>query len=338
VTAPRTAAAGTYRGTFTVTSEEGSATVPVSLTVWNFTLPLVPSLRSSFLVSGTQNLDTYRELLRNRVMPSSVDPSEERTLIDGMGLSCANIGFWSGADGSTCTMAPAPAESDVAAAVGLHQPDLSLYAYTADEVAGCSDILQLDATIKSWAQSLHAAGVKNLITMAPDAALFDDGTGRPAVDLWVMLPKSYDAAGALNAQALALGTSEWSYNTCVQDDYSPKWEIDFAPINYRIQPGFLSQSLSLSGLLYWRVDYWTSSPWTDVTTLTVSGVGFAGEGMLLYPGADVGTAAPAPSMRLKWLRDGVDDYEYVEILKKLGQGDMALLVARSVGPDWHNWT
>jgi hypothetical protein len=43
-------------------------------------------------------------------------------------------------------------------------------------------------------------------------------------------------------------------------------------------------------------------------------------------------------MRLKWLRDGGDDYDYVELLKKAGSGEWALEVTRSVGPDWRNWT
>jgi hypothetical protein len=43
-------------------------------------------------------------------------------------------------------------------------------------------------------------------------------------------------------------------------------------------------------------------------------------------------------MRLKWLRDGVEDYDYIQILKNLGKEDQALQIARSVGPDWTNWT
>jgi hypothetical protein len=43
-------------------------------------------------------------------------------------------------------------------------------------------------------------------------------------------------------------------------------------------------------------------------------------------------------MRLKWLRDGVEDYDYLQILKELGKGDLAMQIAQSVGPDWTNWT
>lgn len=43
-------------------------------------------------------------------------------------------------------------------------------------------------------------------------------------------------------------------------------------------------------------------------------------------------------MRLKYIRDGVDDFDYVALLKQQGQGDWALSVTRSVGTDWTNWT
>ena len=60
--------------------------------------------------------------------------------------------------------------------------------------------------------------------------------------------------------------------------------------------------------------------------------------MMVYPGQPAGISAAAPSMRLKWIRDGVEDYEYVELLKQAGYGDWALKIARRVGGDWSHWT
>jgi hypothetical protein len=51
----------------------------------------------------------------------------------------------------------------------------------------------------------------------------------------------------------------------------------------------------------------------------------------------VGVKGVVASMRLKWLRDGVEDYDYVETLKEHGKPDLAMEIARSVGPDWTNW-
>ena len=60
--------------------------------------------------------------------------------------------------------------------------------------------------------------------------------------------------------------------------------------------------------------------------------------MLVYPGEAAGLRGVAPSMRLKWLRDGVEDYEYVELLKHRGRGDWALDQVRSVARDWKHWS
>jgi hypothetical protein len=138
---------------------------------------------------------------------------------------------------------------------------------------------------------------------------------------------------------LKKGDTVWSYNTLVQDAYSPKWEIDFDPINFRIHPGFINQSLNLSGLLYWRVDRWSSDPWNNINNAgTFASSNYPGEGALVYPGKQVGVQGVVASMRVKWLRDGVEDYDYIKILKDLGKSDLAMEISRSVGPDWTNWT
>ena len=60
--------------------------------------------------------------------------------------------------------------------------------------------------------------------------------------------------------------------------------------------------------------------------------------MLFYPGEKVGVEGIVPSMRMKWIRDGVEDYEYIEMLKNLGEAEFALKISRSIGANWHNWT
>jgi len=335
---PRNAEQGQYSGTYTVTSNEGRFDGGIALTVWNFTMPLKPTLKTSFQFWTAGDFSGNSELLRNRLSPTTTARLDQRALIDGYGLNAANVRFWSGADIGNCAMSPAPTIAQFLASVTLNQPDLYLYDYSADEIGRCTSLYP---TIKQWASNMHQAGLRNLITMAPVSELFDDGSGsgRSAVDIWVMLPAMYDRSVSLVRQALEKGDEAWSYNTLVQDSYSPKWEMDFDPINFRIQPGFISQSLNMTGLLYWRVDRWSSDPWNQVNNAgTFSSANFPGEGMLVYPGLQVGIRGVAPSMRLKWLRDGVDDYDYVEILKQLGGEEVALQLARNVGSDWMNWT
>ena len=235
-------------------------------------------------------------------------------------------------------MSAPPSVTDFQQAASANPPGLYLVNYTADEISGCTNLY---ASIQVWAQNMHQAGINNLIVMDPVSPLFTDGSGsgRPAVDVWVVLPSGYVSSGSLIGEAESVGSEVWSYNTLSQDGYSPKWLIDFDPIGIRLQAGFLSQTLNLTGLLYWRVDDWGASPWSQVNNEGVFGTGnYPGEGVLVYPGAPAGLTGVAPSMRLKQLRDGIQDYQYVQMLKQLGAGDFALQVIKPIAPDWVNWT
>lgn len=335
---PANAVAGQYAGSYTVTSDQGSVTGPISVTVWNFSMPLSPYLKSSFLFWTAGNTASIEELLRHRLTPASAATSDESTLMGSFGMNTTDVGYYSGASAGDCSMSPAPSVSQFQSAASAQPPGLMLYDYSADEITACANLYP---TLTQWAQNMHQAGIENLVTMAPTPALFNDGTGtgRSVVDIWVMLPVEYNGDTSNIATALNKGDAAWSYNTLVQDAYSPKWEIDFAPVNFRLQPGFISQSLGLTGLLYWRVDDFTSSPWTNPNNAgTFSANNYPGEGMLVYPGAQVGLNQVVPSMRLKWLRDGVEDYDYVQILKKAGNSTLAMQIANSVAADWTNWS
>ena len=334
---PQTTAAGQYSGFYTVTSAQGKTTGPIALTVWNFALPTTPSLKSSFLFSQAGTPAAQQELLRHRISPSSTSP-HDLPLMAGRGLNATDTGPYGGAYSGHCAMSPAPPVSKFQSLASVRAHGVLLYDYSADEIGHCTNLYP---TIRQWAFNMHQAGINNLVSMSPNPALYSDGsaTGRSAVDIWVLLPLMYEKSKSDVARVLQKGDAVWSYNTLVQDPYSPKWEIDFDPINFRIQPGFINQSLNLTGLLYWRVDRWNADPWNDVNNAgTYSSNNFPGEGMLVYPGQQVGIQGVVGSMRLKWMRDGVEDYEYIQILKNLGRTDLAMQIARSVGPDWTRWT
>jgi hypothetical protein len=335
---PQSAQPGNYSGAYTVTSNQGNFTGTISLKVWNFALPTAPTLKSSFLFFQAGTLAAQRELLRNKISPLSTNPSDQALLMKEHGLSATQTGPFSGADVGRCSMSPAPSVNQFKALAASQQKGLMLYDYSADEIGHCKSLYP---TIKQWANNMHQAGIKNLISMSPTPALYNDGsgTGRSAVDIWVLLPVMYNGSKAQVGEVLKKGDDVWSYNTLVQDAYSPKWLIDFDPVNFRIQPGFISQSLNLSGLLYWRVDKWPSDPWNNVNNAgTYSSANYPGEGMLVYPGQQVGVKGVVASMRLKWLRDGVEDYDYVQILKNMGKTELAMQITRSIAPDWTNWT
>jgi hypothetical protein len=97
---------------------------------------------------------------------------------------------------------------------------------------------------------------------------------------------------------------------------------------------------NVSGDLYYDVNYcWVhpcadgrgntgSDPWTSIYYS-----GGNGDGTLVYPGttAKIGgaTPIPLPSVRLKNIRDGMQDYEYLHALTAAGFGSFAIAQAQS---------
>ena len=363
---PRDTRAGCYKGRYKITSNRKTVTGGVQLTVWDLTLPLKPSLKSLFNGgAGGQIPGVEEELLRNRLTPDSQVLSSEVKDVYDYGINTYDLGFYENVSYGSCAgqslQPPPPSLSHLQSAVDKQPPGLYLVDYSADPETGCTNKAYYQSVI-AFAKVLHEArvsgqdGVDNLVTQQPVAELFDDGLGkgRSAVDIWAMLPLNFDLAeqdrtdGISNiAYVLKKGDKVWSYNTEVQDAYSPKWELDFLPINYRLQAGFLSQSLGISGLNYYAVTNWISADKAWINPQGGSGLSdYPGEGILVYPGAQAGLQGVAPSMRLKYLRDGVQDYEYVEQLKSR-ECDHEAFAARALVSlsaseheklNWHDWT
>lgn len=336
---PRGTTPGVYRGEILVTASSQTRLVPISLVVWHHTLPVRPSLKSSFGLNTNHLHDASfsQLLLAHGIMPFLIDPGAANQYETMFGLNATGLWFFSNSSSKSCTMNGPPPVDQIRAAIAKYPSDLDIYVYAADEIDTCPALFP---TVRQWARNVHAAGAKMLVTISPVQELLDDGsgTGRSAVDIWVLLPKMYSDSRAMVQQVLNKGDEVWSYNALVQDPYSPKWEMDFDPINYRIQPGFLSQSLGITGVLYSKIDNWNNDPWTDPISYTVGSYTYPGEDMLAYPGSEAGYNRPLPSMRLKWIQKGVEDFEYVEMLKRAGRGGWALSMIRSIASDWYTWT
>ena len=336
---PRGAAAGEYQGTYTVKSQRGKVTGNISLKVWDFALPTTPSLKSAILFKGKKYPQLQAELLQHKMMPKWVDPALSQEYAEELGLNAVRMPYWSGGNVHTCEMKPAPPVAELKQIVDSFPSEVTRYVFSADEIHKCQN---LEEPLKEWARAVRAAGAKHLIVTIPRPELYDDGsgTGRSVADIWVVKPTMYEEAPENIAEVLAKGDEVWFY-TGLKGSHSPKWLLDYPPIDFRIPQGFISQSLDLTGMLYWKADYWTTEdPWTDITThFRNNGArAYPGDGMLLYPGEKVGVAGVVPSLRMKWIRDGVEDYEYVQILKELGEREWALSMSRSIGADWKNWT
>lgn len=320
---PYGTAAGDHFGTVTILTDQGSATLDVMLHVWDFDLPIQASMKTRFGMWKHENsytLQDYINLMHDRVQ-TRVRASYEPTLKQ-IGLTINDLGLFS--QPAACTISSPPSRATLQSLMNSHTSGIPIYNYTADEITECTG---LDGVLMEWGTALHAVGAKQLITMVPKPNLYS------SVDYWPILPVQYVEHAPDIAGVEASGGEMWVYTALNQDTYSPKWMIDFSPMNYRIY-GLINQSMSIKGLLYWTVDNWTADPWVDPDAY----YGYVGEGALLYPGAKVGVSSVVPSMRLKHVRSSVQDYEYVEILKTLGSGAWALDQIRPIARDWQNWT
>jgi len=114
----------------------------------------------------------------------------------------------------------------------------------------------------------------------------------------------------------------------------PSYMVDATPVRNRVFQwlAFLDR---IESELYYQTDYcWTATcngstdPWQ-----TVYAFGGNGDGTLFYPGtpAKIGGTTPVSvsSIRLNLIRDGMEDFEYLNALAKAGQRTYAEKVARS---------
>jgi len=336
---------GTYTGNVFVTSNKGKVIVPVSLTVWNFELPPQPSELSLWTLwppaAGNTITSVARALMRNKVMSwfdeaANASSDKSNSGLNRSGLD-AYFHFQVKCDG-THNKIPSAKEIDSAAAKFPEALPLDLY--VGDELNDCP---QGYAALKTIGSQAHAANraVKTILTInTPDSKLFDDGHGRSVIDHWVLLA-SMEKWPALPFTG---GGDLWSYTSCnTGHGNTPEWLVDYPPINERIQAGFLNWTQGATGILYYRADGWTTgnsiNSWNNLDTNACGpGVARPGDGIFLYPPGPISSSEPAPGIRLKAIRDGIQDYEYAQMLKNQGQASYVEFVLKPIATSWTKWT
>jgi hypothetical protein len=328
---PQSTVPGKYQGKFTVESDRGVSEGQIDLTVWNFTLPAQPSMDSFFDVWEDRGIEAQTLLLQHKLMSSQrIKYPNQPAAFEKLGVKSVRLPFWSGANYQTCKMdsPPSVAELKTAAAEYPYPSNLLKYVFSVDEIDLCKN---LEQPVKQWAQNIHQAGLKHLAVMKPKPALYED------IDIWVVNPLMYAEARTEIEEAKSQGDEVWFY-TGYSTNYSPLWHLDSPPINFRIPQGWIAQSLDLQGVLVARADTWTEHPWEEVPIYKQGDLDYPGIEMFFYPGDKVGLNQVVPSIRLKRIREGMEDYEYTEILKRLGYQDWAMQIVREVGENWKTWT
>jgi hypothetical protein len=163
-----------------------------------------------------------------------------------------------------------------------------------------------------------------------------------AIDVWCTVTNEFSLDRAKAEQAK--GRRWWVYNG--QRPYAGTQLNDAPPVDCRVTP-WASWKYGVELWFYWHVDHWlhnSQAPrgdqnvWADPVTFAHDGR-FNGDGVLVYPGQDQlfpaedrGIPGPVASIRLKNIRRGMQDYEYLWLASQNGLGAEARAAADACVP------
>ncbi|MBN2205990.1 MAG: DUF4091 domain-containing protein, partial [Candidatus Aminicenantes bacterium] len=181
--------------------------------------------------------------------------------------------------------------------------------------------------------------LKRLLTEQFEPAL----AGR--VDIWTPVIDLFRPDWA--AERRARGEEVWWYVCTWPPAPYPNNFIDHPGIEHRVR-FWMAWRYALQGDLYWSTNWWTEDnvfpppdyqdPWQDPMSYNfhrgVAGTWGNGDGRLVYPprGWKDGRTrleGPTPSLRWELIREGIEDFEYLWMLRKAADD----LAARGLAPD-----
>lgn len=155
--------------------------------------------------------------------------------------------------------------------------------------------------------------VKVLTTAIDDRMGLDSGLA-DLIDEWVRDVPWYDPD--VLAERRARGLESWWYLHAGNYNPIPNFDLNYRPGDLRTLLGPMIHKADVDGFLYYRVDRWYGNgriddgPLSDWGPLTWNDR--AGDGSLFYPGLD----GPIPSVRLYNVKDGLEDYALLDLLRE----------------------
>ena len=217
----------------------------------------------------------------------------------------------------------------------------SLFVYACDEPpAGCSwnDLATEGNALRSRAPNLAGLVTTNIVDATRNGVLSFIDILTPVVNH--MHPRNgQDQRASYDSWLQASGKQLWWYQSCNQHESCdngkpgpkastwPSYMVDASPVRNRIFQ-WMAYLYRVQGELYYDTETWGDNPWDHLYF-----AGGNGDGALYYPGTvdRIGGATPiaVASIRLKLIRDGMEDYEYLFALAGAGRADLANKIART---------
>lgn len=335
---PPNTIAGNYTGTIKISTDGTVHEIPVALKVYSFILPLESSLKTAFDFYGhitklrypqgeKESDEAWRArvgeinerfiitMLKYRMNPIlNIDPTIPAELgrVDyyrRYGLNNFSIGRRGGTFNNNW---PTDEESinNFAGLYRTYAELLKLNGMLQDTYIYSWDEGEVGNPIVKWVTGMIRLAhpeLKNMVCyhgfwdpqQHPDWGKF--------IDIWTFNIDDFKEPALRTMQKM--GIEMWMYISGPSGFSSPNLAIDFDSTGYRIIP-WLCWKYDLKGFLYWCVNWWEKAD--PFETAVNTDWGQNGNGLLFYPGPD----GPLASIRTEIYRDGMEDYEYIQILMK----------------------
>ncbi|MDD5644868.1 MAG: DUF6067 family protein [bacterium] len=347
---------GIYKGNIAVEFEYGeSENIEIELAVWDFSLSETPALKTAFalwpgFIAKRHNVPLESKELKaiteiywenmlehkvsnlNYIYPeienvrgnAKIDFSDFDKKMEyyiGKGITSFNI-FWSGIPYTYGEQKPSEIPGDfenyIFVKQVLQKTEQHLkkrgwlekgYIYLTDE----PDVKYFNI-LKNTLSQINSISpeIKRLVTIGYAASTTSGANGYEYkklagyVDIWVIHTDRIDQQFLEERQQK--GDEIWWYVTCgTRRPYANFWAIDYTTVENRIL-FWQAFKYKAQGLLYWCINYWNKDVWNN----PVAYADCNGEGSLIY----WGKSGPVNSVRWEIIRDGIEDYEYLDILSR----------------------
>lgn len=330
VEVPENTKAGLYTGLIELINEgQVIGSVPISLQVYNFSLPVSPGLRTAFgiteghiptqegIAASGSTYEKYRRayyemLLSHRISPYNIP-------VDLMSKDAEQ--YLNDPRMTSFIIPYLDDDSKLKALVERLRKGGWLqkgYFYVVDEPFTKGSFAQLDKVC----ERIHSID-RSLKIVAPyyrnpdfddKLTVYDMLKGK--INIWCYNTNFYNKE-ALDGRKAA-GDEVWNYVCCGPGKPFANFFIQMDAIDHRML-FWQEWKYRSEGLLYWSTTWWdpsesgTKDPWEDMATIKGINKDVYGDGALLYPGRKVGVYGPLPSLRLKMIRMGMQDYEYIRM-------------------------
>jgi hypothetical protein len=339
--------------------------LPVSLTVWNMTIPSTASVPiyiqlESFALLAAHGLSSssspaveasLAQLYINELRADRIEPIEQRIADPSVSGSTMNLtanassgASWQdivldGALAPVCAIVPTNISSswDTASQLEAWQATLPAYAGLANAWAWITDE-PTDLTGTATRAQLvrtNAPGLKTVVTHEPTTALVG------LIDHFTVIFEYFMQSGHWTNYAETPGY--WLYGSCMSHGNcsngspgtltgTPDLMLDEPDVNPRAFP-LVAYGLGGGAALYYDSTYSIKTAWTNQYFF-----GGNGDGNLFYPGVSgqMGFTSnqPVASIRLKALRQGQYDVEYLKLAAAAGVSTNF----KTLVPDQFKWS